>query len=125
MECGCRGADTCLLRAAADVYGPESHHYSLGAVRERFVDDSHPALRFESEKCITCGNCVRVCEDEKKCYALAFENRGFNTVIRPPMKKTLAQTACDGCLKCVEACPTGALTATTTPASTELIRRLP
>ncbi len=125
LECGCRGADTCRLRAAADVYGPESHHFSLGAVRERFVDDSHPALRFESEKCVTCGNCVRVCEDEKKCYALAFENRGFTTVIRPPMKKKLAQTACDGCLKCVKACPTGALVAASTPASTEIIRQLP
>ncbi len=125
LECGCRGADVCKLRAAADVYAPESHHFSLGAIRERFCDLSHPSIRFESEKCITCGNCVRICEDEKKCYALAFENRGFSTVIRPPLKKTLAQTACDGCLQCAQACPTGALTARSTPVATEIIRRLP
>ncbi|PKN46972.1 MAG: glutamate synthase subunit beta [Deltaproteobacteria bacterium HGW-Deltaproteobacteria-17] len=125
LECGCRGADLCKLRAAADVYGPDSHHYSLGAVRERFTDASHPALRFESEKCITCGNCVRICEDEKKCYALAFENRGFSTVVRPPLLKKLAQTACDGCLKCVVACPTGALTASDAVVATEIIRQLP
>jgi len=125
LECGCRGADACKLRAAADVYAPDSHHFAIGAIRERFTDLSHPAIRFESEKCITCGNCVRICEDEKKCYALAFENRGFHTVIRPPLKKTLAQTACDGCLKCVEACPTGALTAQNAPVATEIIRHLP
>ncbi len=125
LECGCRGADTCKLRAAADTFLPDAKHYAVGAVRERYCDDSHPDILFESEKCITCGNCVRVCESEKKCHALAFENRGFVTVIRPPMKKKLVETACDGCNRCVEVCPTGALTHKSTPVATEIIRRLP
>ncbi len=124
LECGCRGADTCKLRAAGDNYEPDVKRFAIGAVRERYSDTSHPKIRFESEKCITCGNCVRICEQDRKCYALAFENRGFVTVIRPPMKKKLVETACDGCMKCVEACPTGALTAADTPAATKIIRKL-
>lgn len=124
LECGCRGADTCKLRAAGDLFEPDVKRFAFGAKREHYIDDSHPQIRFESEKCITCGNCVRICEQDKKCYALAFENRGFVTVIRPPMKKKLVQTACDGCMKCVEACPTGALISTNTPASTNILRKL-
>ncbi|MDA3864539.1 MAG: FAD-dependent oxidoreductase [Deltaproteobacteria bacterium] len=123
MECGCRGVDKCKFRSYADIWQPESKRFQYGEIRDIYIDDSHPDIVFESNKCITCGNCVRICELDKKCYALAFEKRGFNTVIRPPMKKKLVETSCDGCGKCVEECPTGALVYSTAKISTDLINK--
>jgi formate dehydrogenase major subunit len=123
MECGCRAADDCKLRIYGEEFQPDTQAYP-GSIRELYFDDSHADITFEGHKCITCGNCVRICEDDKKCYALAFENRGFDTVIRPPMLKKLAETSCDGCGKCVDDCPTGALSYSNAPISTDVIRKL-
>lgn len=124
MKCGCRAADSCKLRKFSEVYESDSKTYAGDNERSVFIDDSHPDILIESHKCITCGNCVRVCEDDRKCYALAFVNRGFETIIRPPMKKLLIQTQCDGCGKCVDVCPTGALSYKKARVATDIIREI-
>jgi formate dehydrogenase major subunit len=53
LECGCRGADTCKLRAAGDAFVPDVKRFAFGAVRERYVDDSHPRFVSNPKKCIT------------------------------------------------------------------------
>ena len=45
----------------------------------------------------------------KGLEVLAFTGRGFTARVRPIFGRPLAETACDGCLKCVEVCPTGAI----------------
>ena len=122
MQCGCREADTCKLREYSETYEADDQMFEIGGKkRGYYVDDSHPVIQLEVNKCITCGNCVRVCEEDKKCYALAFEKRGFETRVRPPMGKLLVETSCDGCGMCVDVCPTGALTYKTQPVRSKTI----
>ncbi|MFO7171964.1 MAG: 2-oxoacid:acceptor oxidoreductase family protein [Bacillota bacterium] len=60
---------------------------------------------FDREKCIDCAQCDIVCPD----YCFVWE-KGTDKKGRPAMVlKGIDYQYCKGCLKCVEACPTGAL----------------
>ncbi len=74
------------------------------------VDDSRTDFGLNPNRCILCGKCVWVCNQLVGCRVLDFVNRGLKTVIGTFGDVSLAeQETCDGCLKCVEYCPTGAL----------------
>ena len=77
-------------------------------LRQPSVDESHPLLRLDRSKCVLCGQCVWVCEAHGS-KVLDFSRRGLATELATFGDLPLGQTACDGCLACAEACPTGAL----------------
>jgi formate dehydrogenase major subunit len=110
MECGCKAIHTCDLRRYAAEYGVDVGTAS-GQVRRHKVDDSHPLISIDANKCILCGRCIRACEDVIDQPVLGFVGRGFDTTVKPAMGRPLAESACNACGACVESCPTGALTA--------------
>lgn len=110
MECGCKALYTCDLRRYAVEYGVDVGGVA-GYVRRHKVDDSHPLIAYDANKCILCGRCIRACEDVLDLPVLGFVGRGFDTTVQPAMGQPLAESACIGCGTCVECCPTGALTA--------------
>jgi len=108
VACGCDAREDCKLRRYATEYGVDPDR--LRGDRRPFErDESRDDLAVELGKCINCGNCVRVCTDVKGLEVLTFTDRGFAARVRPVFGRPLASTACDGCLKCVEVCPTGAI----------------
>ena len=110
LECGCAAIEDCQLREYAIEYGAAPDRFG-GKKNEYVLDDSHPALTREPGKCILCGMCVRVCRDVKGLNVFSFANRGFEAIVTPYFDLPLGETVCDGCLKCVEVCPTGTLVA--------------
>jgi formate dehydrogenase major subunit len=109
IGCGCAAVPDCKLKDYGTEYHIDPDRFK-GAYRDFFLDDSHEKLILESGKCLLCGSCVRTCAAEGK-DVLGFVGRGFATMIMPALGMPLVETECDGCLKCAEVCPTGAIMA--------------
>jgi len=108
LECGCSEYYDCHLRKYADEFGIRIDDY-LGEVGKYKVDDRHPFIVIDANKCINCGRCVRTCSQVLNVSALGFVFRGFKTVVKPALEKPLLQTTCIACGNCIDTCPTGAL----------------
>ena len=109
LSCGCMDAFTCRLREYATDVQVRSDRLGFGEIRYAIQDD-HPNIVRDPNKCVLCGNCVRVCQDIQGVGALGFVNRGSQTVVLPSLKSPLSDTLCKSCGQCVAVCPTGALT---------------
>ncbi len=109
LECGCKDVFECKLKKYATDYQVNITSL-LGSYKNIPVDDSHPFIRIEPNKCINCGRCVRICEEVQKTYSWGFVKRGFDAVIMPSFNDPLMATNCETCGQCVQSCPVGALT---------------
>lgn len=74
------------------------------------VDDGNPAIVRNPNKCILCGDCVRMCAEVQGIGAIDFAHRGHDVVVQPAFGKGLDEVQCVYCGQCARVCPTGALT---------------
>jgi predicted molibdopterin-dependent oxidoreductase YjgC len=68
-----------------------------------------PAIDLDRDRCVFCGRCVRECDETIGATALAFVERGVESLIDAPFGRSLLETPCVSCGMCVELCPVGAL----------------
>jgi len=87
-----------------------SEQFGTGGYRHPVPDD-HPFIVRDSNKCVLCGSCVRICQEVQGVAAWGFVYRGYKTTIRPTLGMPLEESTCESCGQCVSACPTGALSA--------------
>ncbi len=113
LQCGCQLYYECKLLDLANQYNVEPERFK-GDMDKKEIDDDHPFILRDQNKCILCGLCVRVCDEVMGIGALGLVNRGFDTVVEPNMHKPLAESGCTSCGQCVACCPTGALKVKTT-----------
>jgi len=109
LSCGCTEFDDCKLRLFSEEYGVEMERFK-GQVRKHKIDDRHPYISYDPNKCVLCSRCIRTCARVLPVSALGLVNRGFRTEMRPAMNDPLAETSCIACGNCVDACPVGSLT---------------
>ena len=98
----------CELHALA-----KRHHLSGSRfARQRAplpIDDSHPLIRMDLNRCILCRRCVRACGEIQGHHVLGIAERGDRSVVIADDGKPLGESTCVSCGECVAYCPTGAL----------------
>ena len=99
----------CRLQNLANRLGVSTIRYHRRDKLEP-IDDSSPSIVRDPNKCILCGNCVRVCSEYQGVGAINFEKRGSNAHVVPAFGGKLADSECVNCGQCAAVCPTGAIT---------------
>lgn len=77
--------------------------------REGDRDKRHPYLAFQHDLCISCGRCVRACDELQGAFALTATGRGFEANIAAGLDAGFRNSACVSCGACADTCPTGAI----------------
>ena len=93
--CDCGGE--CPLQNMSFSYGGADSRFESHRNDEP-EDMKSEVLVFNSNRCILCGKCVRICDEIQDVHAIGFINRGFDTVIGPPLGKKLDCEFCGDCL---------------------------
>ena len=101
------GADTELAAVAAELGVGEPRW--KGAVHAPRVEDAHPYLVLHHELCISCGRCVRACDEIQGAFALTATGRGFEANVAAGLGAGFTESTCVSCGACADTCPTGAI----------------
>ncbi len=105
----CAKSGNCRLQELAQQFGVRRVRFK--DTRERAEhDDSSPAIVRDPNKCILCGDCVRVCEEMQGMGIIDFVHRGSRMQVAPAFDRKLSETKCVSCGQCAAVCPTGAIT---------------
>ncbi len=105
----CQKSTTCQLQALARRLGITKIRFK-NQLKEMPLDESSPSIVRDPNKCVLCGDCVRICSEVQTVGAIDFAYRGAQTVVIPSFGKALDKVECVNCGQCVRVCPTGALT---------------
>ena len=73
------------------------------------LDLKDPFYDRDYNLCITCGRCVRVCEEVRGDSAIAFVDRGGKALVGTSFGSSLLESGCEFCGACLDVCPVGAL----------------
>jgi bidirectional [NiFe] hydrogenase diaphorase subunit len=100
----------CELQSLAQRIGMDHVRVPYLSPR-RQVDASHERFTFDPNRCILCTRCVRVCDEIEGAHTWDVMGRGINSRVIADLNEPWgSSTTCTSCGKCVNVCPTGALT---------------
>ncbi len=98
------------LAAVARALGVDGELRWPGERHEHAHDERHPYLALHHELCISCGRCVRACDEIQGAFALTATGRGFDANITAGLDAGFRASTCVSCGACADTCPTDAIT---------------
>lgn len=104
----CEKSGDCNLQTLAHRFGVMNVRFE-NYKEMRPLDFSSPSIVRDPNKCILCGNCVRVCSELQGVGALGFAHRGSDAMVMPAFDREISTTDCVNCGQCRVFCPTGAI----------------
>ncbi|MDY0177132.1 MAG: [FeFe] hydrogenase, group A, partial [Lentisphaeria bacterium] len=104
----CTRSENCALQDLAHRLGVQDVRFKAPRVEEP-LDESSPSLTRDPNKCVLCGDCVRVCAEIQGIGAIDFVSRGSKAKVAPAFEAGIGTLECVNCGQCAAVCPTGAL----------------
>jgi len=98
----------CELQSLAEAYGIRGSSFGRNDGGGKPVIESGTIVR-DMEKCVKCGRCVEVCQEEQNIRAINTSHRSHEYGISAPYNQALEESACVFCGRCAEVCPVGAI----------------
>ena len=105
----CEKRANCQLQELAARFGVDKVRFETYSMDET-IDTSSPAIIRHPDKCILCGDCVRMCDEIQNVGAIDFVNRGSKMNVEAAFNMPLAESNCVNCGQCAAVCPTAAIT---------------
>ena len=101
----CRDCTTCIKSGECQL---QALAHRMGVTTVRFentkeqypLDFSSPSIVRDPNKCILCGDCVRMCDNVQSVNAIDFAYRGTKALVTPAFNKKIAETDCVNCGQC-------------------------
>ena len=104
----CNNNGKCKLQDLAMRFNIEGVRFPNGAETPR-RDESSLCITRDHNKCILCGDCVRMCNEIQQVGAIDFAGRGSKMTISTVFDIPISESVCVGCGQCAAVCPTGAI----------------
>lgn len=103
----CERDGNCELQNLAFRLGVRERLFE-GKRKRHEVENQNLAVVRDTEKCILCGRCIRVCSEIQGVHNLNQMFRGVNTYVSPAFLAPMRESVCVACGQCINVCPTAA-----------------
>ena len=106
----CPKNERCEFKDTVRYLGMELESPMTYVYRDIPLEVSDPFYDRDYNLCITCGRCVRACEEVRGDNAICFTERSGNALVGTSFGTSLLESGCEFCGACIDVCPVGALT---------------
>ena len=106
----CPKNERCEFKDTVRYLGMELESPMTYVYRDIPLEVSDPFYDRDYNLCITCGRCVRACEEMRGDNAICFTERSGKALVGTSFGTSLLESGCEFCGACIDVCPVGALT---------------